>query len=74
MTSNSNTNPNQPAQVLVLGATGKTGRRIAANLEALGVPVRREFVECCDVEWTCSFVDERAHEEDKLRIGITISV
>ena len=41
MTSNSNTNPNQPGQVLVLGATGKTGRRIAANLEALGVTVRR---------------------------------
>jgi len=27
--------------VLVLGATGKTGRRIAANLEAYGVTVRR---------------------------------
>jgi len=27
--------------VLVLGATGKTGRRVAAGLEARGVPVRR---------------------------------
>jgi uncharacterized protein YbjT (DUF2867 family) len=41
MTSNSTANPHPPGQVLVLGATGKTGRRIAENLEALGVPVRR---------------------------------
>jgi len=27
--------------ILVLGATGKTGRRVAANLEAQGIPVRR---------------------------------
>lgn len=27
--------------VLVLGATGKTGRRVVANLEAQGIPVRR---------------------------------
>lgn len=30
-----------PGTVLVLGATGKTGRRVAARLDALGVPVRR---------------------------------
>ena len=32
-------NSNSP--ILVLGATGKTGSRIAANLEAKGIPVRR---------------------------------
>ena len=31
--------PIQP--ILVLGATGKTGARIAARLDALGLPVRR---------------------------------
>jgi uncharacterized protein YbjT (DUF2867 family) len=30
-----------PGTVVVLGATGKTGRRVAERLEALGVPVRR---------------------------------
>ncbi|MBN0041386.1 NAD(P)H-binding protein [Cellulosimicrobium cellulans] len=30
-----------PGPVLVLGATGKTGRRVADRLDALGVPVRR---------------------------------
>ncbi|WP_196217281.1 NAD(P)H-binding protein [Cellulosimicrobium composti] len=30
-----------PGTVLVLGATGKTGRRVAARLDTLGVPVRR---------------------------------
>ncbi len=33
--------PPAPGPVLVLGATGKTGRRVADRLEALGVPVRR---------------------------------
>ncbi|MFF2267555.1 NmrA family transcriptional regulator [Cellulosimicrobium cellulans] len=30
-----------PGPVLVLGATGKTGRRVADRLDALGIPVRR---------------------------------
>lgn len=34
------TDPDTPGRVLVLGGTGKTGRRVAAGLEALGVPVR----------------------------------
>jgi len=29
-----------PASVLVIGGTGKTGRRVAAGLESLGIPVR----------------------------------
>ncbi|WP_407318377.1 NAD(P)H-binding protein [Isoptericola halotolerans] len=33
--------PVDPGTVAVLGATGKTGRRVAERLEALGVPVRR---------------------------------
>ena len=41
MNSNSNRDLIHTGTVLVLGATGKTGRRIAANLEARGVPVRR---------------------------------
>lgn len=32
--------PGRPTPTLVLGATGKTGRRVAARLTALGVPVR----------------------------------
>ena len=39
-----NTSTNDPAGerdlVLILGATGKTGRRIVSCLEKLGVPVR----------------------------------
>jgi uncharacterized protein YbjT (DUF2867 family) len=31
----------QPKTILVIGATGKTGSRVAAKLEAKGVPVRR---------------------------------
>lgn len=34
-------NTSHSGLVLVLGASGKTGRRIVANLEAQGVPVRR---------------------------------
>ena len=41
MTSKENSNPTPSGLVLVLGATGKTGRRIVANLEAKGIPVRR---------------------------------
>ncbi len=39
MTTQTNTTSNQDL-VLVLGATGKTGRRIVSSLENLGVPVR----------------------------------
>ena len=31
----------QTNPILVIGATGKTGSRVAARLEAAGVPVRR---------------------------------
>ena len=41
MNSNSTKSLTQSGLVLVLGATGKTGRRIATNLETIGVPVRR---------------------------------
>jgi uncharacterized protein YbjT (DUF2867 family) len=41
MNANSNRDLIHGGPVLVLGATGKTGRRIAANLEARGVLVRR---------------------------------
>lgn len=41
MNASTNTSLTQHRLVLVLGATGKTGRRIAANLEAKGVAVRR---------------------------------
>jgi len=41
MNTNTSRSPAQPGLVLVLGATGKTGRRIAANLDSAGVPVRR---------------------------------
>lgn len=37
---NSNGQAASPGRVLVLGGTGKTGRRVAAGLEARGVPVR----------------------------------
>lgn len=37
---NSNGRAASPGRVLVLGGTGKTGRRVAAGLEARGVPVR----------------------------------
>lgn len=33
--------PTDAGEVAVIGATGKTGRRVADRLEALGVPVRR---------------------------------
>ncbi len=36
-----NTASNAPNLVLVLGATGKTGRRVAQRLTAKGVPVRK---------------------------------
>ncbi len=39
-TSPSNTPTHTPRRVLVLGGTGKTGRRVAAGLETLGIPVR----------------------------------
>lgn len=35
------TTPPAAGEVAVIGATGKTGRRVAERLEALGVPVRR---------------------------------
>lgn len=41
MNTNTTRNPTQHRLVLVLGATGKTGRRIAENLRNRGVPVRR---------------------------------
>mgnify|MGYP002621907385 CR=1 FL=1 len=41
MTSKTIKDPEDGGTVLVLGATGKTGRRIVARLEARGVPVRR---------------------------------
>jgi uncharacterized protein YbjT (DUF2867 family) len=41
MTSNTIRDPEDGGTVLVLGATGKTGRRIVANIEAKGVRVRR---------------------------------
>lgn len=41
MTSSTIRNTEQDTTVLVLGATGKTGRRIVANLETRGVQVRR---------------------------------
>ena len=31
----------QDRPILVIGATGKTGHRVATRLEALGLPVRR---------------------------------
>ncbi len=37
---NSFEEPDSPGLVLVLGGTGKTGRRVAAGLDAMGVPVR----------------------------------
>ncbi len=40
MTSTTQQNPIREDLVLVLGGTGKTGRRIAARLEAKGIPVR----------------------------------
>ncbi len=40
MTTTSNQNQPSVGRVLVLGGTGKTGRRIAARLEAKGVPIR----------------------------------
>lgn len=40
MTNNSTASPDRTKPVLVIGGTGKTGRRVAARLEALGVPVR----------------------------------
>jgi uncharacterized protein YbjT (DUF2867 family) len=36
-----NNTPNNNERVLVLGATGKTGRRIVSALEDLNVPVRK---------------------------------
>lgn len=33
--------PSKSAPILVLGANGKTGRRVVENLEALGIPVRK---------------------------------
>lgn len=41
MTSITIRDPEHSAMVLVLGATGKTGRRIVANLETKGIRVRR---------------------------------
>ncbi|MFC6881716.1 NAD(P)H-binding protein [Actinomadura yumaensis] len=41
MTTNRNTTAANPGLTLVLGATGKTGRRVAARLEELDAPVRR---------------------------------
>lgn len=43
MNTNENTGNENPAtgRVLVLGASGKTGRRVADRLEAAGVAVRR---------------------------------
>ncbi len=35
------THPDQDQDILVIGATGKTGRRVVSKLEALGLPVRR---------------------------------
>lgn len=35
-----NTSPQQTGRILVLGGTGKTGRRIAAGLKAKGIPIR----------------------------------
>lgn len=40
MTSNTGNTTSRPGLTLVLGGTGKTGRRIAARLEARGVPTR----------------------------------
>ena len=40
MTTTQNQSHKSIGRVLVLGGTGKTGRRIAAGLEAKGVPVR----------------------------------
>ena len=40
MTSTSFNNQVQEGLILVLGGTGKTGRRIAASLEAMGIPTR----------------------------------
>ena len=40
MTTTQNSRANFNGRVLVLGGTGKTGRRIAAGLEAKGIPVR----------------------------------
>ncbi|GAB5521232.1 MAG: NAD(P)H-binding protein [Rhodothermales bacterium] len=40
MTATPNTSNTAPARVLVLGGTGKTGRRVAARLEAKGISVR----------------------------------
>ncbi|MEU4266432.1 NAD(P)H-binding protein [Streptomyces sp. NPDC026092] len=39
-TTDENTNANRPGTVLVTGATGKTGRRVAERLEARGATVR----------------------------------
>lgn len=40
MNSHSSTSAGQDGLVLVLGGTGKTGRRIATRLEAKGIPIR----------------------------------
>lgn len=40
MTTTQNSNATFSGRVLVLGGTGKTGRRIAAGLQAKGIPVR----------------------------------
>ena len=40
MEQNQNSNPDQQELILVIGGTGKTGRRVAARLEERGIPVR----------------------------------
>jgi uncharacterized protein YbjT (DUF2867 family) len=35
-----NTSPQQTGRILVLGGTGKTGRRIAAGLKAKSIPIQ----------------------------------
>ena len=40
MTTNTSTHPDRPPTTLVIGGTGMSGRRVAAQLTARGVPVR----------------------------------
>ena len=51
------TNSKKQEITLVLGGTGKTGRRVADQLEQLGLPVRRASMSAVRSKMTTNVID-----------------